>query len=74
MRWFFYTAAAALLAVAGFATWSAFNNPDFVLRIAVAAASGAGSLLLLLFKPRNLTDIEKQAIREGWPKKKGGGR
>ena len=64
MRWF-WLAATILLAVAAFAVWRAFTSPAFVAGLIATAAGVAVKALLPVFKPRDLSEAERETIRQG---------
>jgi|GEM_PF-3216118 len=64
MRWL-YLAAALLLGAAAFALYWSFSSPEFVAGLAAMAMGAAWKAILPNFRPRDMTEGERQRLREG---------
>jgi len=64
MRWL-WLAAALLSGVAAFALYQSFSSPAFVASLAAVAMGAAWKAILPGFRPREMTEAERQRFREG---------
>lgn len=64
MRWL-YLAAALLLGAAAFALYQSFTSPTFVAGLAAVALGAAWKAIMPSLRPRDMTEAERQKIREG---------
>ncbi len=75
MRWL-YLAAAVLIGAAAFAIYWSFTNPAFVAGLAAVAIGAAWKAFMPSLRLRNMTEAERQKLREGLsisPKPRHGG-
>ena len=75
MRWL-WLAAALLLGAAAFLLYWSFSSPEFVAGLAAVAVGAAWKAILPNFRPRDMTEAERQKFREGQsisPKPRNGG-
>ena len=64
MRWL-WLAAALLLGVAAFAIYRSFSSPAFVAGLMAVAMGAVWKAILPGFKPRDMTEAERQKFRQG---------